>query len=142
MFCYDSETFLNLSLTDVTHKQDIYSLFDALRQNRPKKRTLMWFIVILRLCLKITMNHEKSFFNNEGAERPMLHVISDFLRNISHQFLYPLSKNSYRASSFAFSVRELTSRTIIGGVLSFGFAISQVGNLSPLGLPVLMKFAK
>jgi hypothetical protein len=28
-------------LTDVTHKQDIYSLFDALRQNRPKKRTLM-----------------------------------------------------------------------------------------------------
>jgi hypothetical protein len=27
--------------TDVTHEQDIYSLFDALRQNRPKKG-LLW----------------------------------------------------------------------------------------------------
>jgi hypothetical protein len=29
----------------------------------------MGFIVILRQSLKITMNPEKSFFNNEGAKR-------------------------------------------------------------------------
>jgi hypothetical protein len=65
------------------HMQDIYSLFDVSRQNRPNNRTLMGFIVMLRQSLNITMNLRKSFFDNEGAERPMLRIISDFLRNIS-----------------------------------------------------------
>jgi hypothetical protein len=41
--------------------------------------------IILRFYLKIISLPEKSFFNNEGAKRPMLRKYLVSLRNISNE---------------------------------------------------------